>query len=248
MKNLLMTLTASLFLFSCGTESSTDEKCEEGCKKENCTHSDNSKKECSADCTKECCADKKEKEFSLGDVNPALESKLKDISGSEMFIEQIGKKTGALFIFSCNTCPFVVGNGEKSEGWENRYNGIQELADKLEIGFALINSNEAKREKEDSFDEMVRHAEEMNYKGINYLLDENHKVADMFNAMSTPHVFLFNDQNELVYTGAIDDNVDKKNEVKENWLKDAMNAMAEGTEIMTPKTKNMGCSIKRVKH
>ena len=165
-----------------------------------------------------------------------------------MFIEQIGKKTGALFIFSCNTCPFVVGNGEKSEGWENRYNGIQELADKLEIGFALINSNEAKREKEDSFDEMVRHAEEMNYKGINYLLDENHKVADMFNAMTTPHVFLFNDQNELVYTGAIDDNVDKKNEVKENWLKDAMNAMAEGTEIMTPKTKNIGCSIKRVKH
>lgn len=246
MKQTLLTIATLLIMFSCGTET-TAEKCEKGCNKEHCEHTLESHQECAADCQKECCSESKEKPFGIGDTNPALEVKLKDISGREMHIEEIGKKTGALLIFSCNTCPFVVGNGDKSEGWENRYNDIQQLADKLDIGFALINSNEAKRENEDSFEEMVKHAKEMNYKEITYLLDEKHKVADLLNALTTPHVFLFDNQNKLVYTGAIDDNVDKKSEVKEHWLSNAMNALAEGTEITTEKTKNTGCSIKRVK-
>ena len=181
-------------------------------------------------------------------MNPSMDSKLKDISGVELTIASLAKKNGTLLIFSCNTCPFVVGraNGE-SEGWENRYNDIQALADANEIGFALINSNAAKREGVDSFEEMVKHAAENNYANIKYLVDANSEVADAFKAKTTPHVYLFNSENKLVYTGAIDDNVNKKAEVKEHWLKDAMESHAKGDSIALPVTKNMGCSIKRVK-
>lgn len=263
MKNLLLIFTAALFLFACGTEASTeatnekecagkcdhnhgDKKCDEKCK-EKCEHHKGDKKECGKDCKKECCAKKGDEMMSIGSINPSLETKLKDISGTEMFIEELGKKNGTLIIFSCNTCPFVVGNGEKSEGWQNRYNDIKALADKSEIGFALINSNEAKRDNEDSFDKMVNHAKENGYNGINYMMDSDHVVADAFNARKTPHVYLFNANNELVYTGAIDDNVDRKEEVKEHWLSDAMTSLAAGTEIAKAETKAMGCSIKRVK-
>ena len=238
MKKLILVLSATLFLFSCGNEAKSD-KCAEDCKKEACSHGDKKgHKE----------GDKKEsKLMEIGSENPALEAKLKDISGEEFHIEALGKTHGTLIIFSCNTCPFVVGNGEKSEGWENRYNEIAKMAGENEIGFALINSNEAKRDGVDSFDEMVAHAKEANYTNIKYMVDANHEVADAFNAKTTPHVYLFNVNNELVYTGAIDDNVDRKEEVKEHWLKDAMTALAAKKEITTPVTKHMGCSIKRVK-
>jgi len=245
MKHLIITISAALFLATCGTEPKSQEGCEEGCKKENCEH-EKGEKSCAAECKKDCCSNEETK-LKIGDTNPALENKLMDVSGEEIYIEELGKKNGTLLIFSCNTCPFVVGNGEKSQGWENRYNDIQAMATKLEIGFALINSNEAKRSGEDSFDNMILHAKERGYNGIKYLVDSKHAVADAYSAITTPHVYLFNANNELVYTGAIDDNVDSKEEVKEHWLADAMKELAEGKEITKPITKNMGCSIKRVK-
>ncbi len=268
MKHLFLTITAALFLFACGNNADSKTECAEECKKENCEHgSEKCKKECKEkcehkgdkkSCTKkgdckpgckmECCSkDKKDEMMSIGTMNPSLEASMKDISGTEMKMADLAKANGTLIIFSCNTCPFVVGNGDKSEGWENRYNDIAKMAKENEIGFALINSNEAKRDGVDSFDEMIAHAKTANYTDINYLVDANHTVADAFNARTTPHVFLFNANHELVYTGAIDDNVDKKEEVKENWLSDAMTALVAGTEIAKPVTKHMGCSIKRVK-
>ena len=49
--------------------------------------------------------------------------KLKDISGNEYSLENLKKENGLLVVFSCNSCPFVVGN-QKTEGWEGRYNEI----------------------------------------------------------------------------------------------------------------------------
>ena len=262
MKKILLIAAASLFMFACGNENATtckedckkeccknegDKKCKKDCKKACCTKGDE-KKGCEKDCKKECCANKVATNMEIGTMNPSLDTKLKDISGEEFHLENLGKKNGTLLIFSCNTCPFVVGraNGE-TEGWQNRYNDIQALADANEIGFALINSNEAKRNGDDSFDEMVKHAADNEYANIKYLVDTKSEVANEFNAKTTPHVYLFNSDHKLVYTGAIDDNVDKKSEVKEHWLNDAMNNLAKGTTIEPAVTKNLGCSIKRVK-
>ncbi|MEZ7929946.1 MAG: thioredoxin family protein [Flavobacteriales bacterium] len=245
MKKLILIVSAALLMFSCGTEA-TGEKCEKDCKKEACSHGNKDSQDCEKDCKKKCCAQEQGK-MTIGSENPSLETKLKDISGTEMYIEELGKKNGSLIIFSCNTCPFVVGRGEDTEGWENRYNDINKMAGELEIGFALVNSNEGKRADEDSFEAMVEHATDNKYDNIKYLMDENHVVADAFNAKTTPHVYLFNSENKLVYTGAIDDNVDSKADVKENWLADAMTSLSKGEAIATPTSKNKGCSIKRVK-
>ena len=245
MKKLILILSASLFFITCGNEKKA-ENCEKDCKKEACYHENKDSQDCDKDCKKKCCAQEQGK-MTIGSENPSLETKLKDISGIEMYIEELGKKNGSLIIFSCNTCPFVVGRGEDTEGWENRYNDINKMAEELEIGFALVNSNQGKRADEDSFEAMVEHATDNKYDNIKYLMDENHVVADAFNAKTTPHVYLFNSENKLVYTGAIDDNVDSKADVKENWLADAMTSLSKGEAIATPTSKNKGCSIKRVK-
>ena len=98
----------------------------------------------------------------------------------------------------------------------------------------------------DSFMKMKSHAMEMEYLAP-YVLDEESKLANNFSARTTPHVFLFNADLELIYVGSIDDNVDSAEGVEEHFLKDAITRSAEGKRIKTTSTKAVGCSIKRAK-
>ena len=183
------------------------------------------------------------KSIEIGTKAPMSSQKLKDISGNEYSLENLKKENGLLVVFSCNSCPFVVGN-QKTEGWEGRYNEIYKIALSNNIGMTLINSNEAKRDGADSFDKMKERSNKMNYKA-SYLLDKNNVMADAFGASTTPHIFLFNNDLKLVYKGAIDDNVDSKNLVKSKWLSDAITNLGLGKEINPSVTRNSGCSIKR---
>ncbi len=181
----------------------------------------------------------------IGEKAPLSELKMKDISGDEISLNDKMDKKGLVVIFSCNTCPFVVGK-EGSEGWESRYNEVSQRAQENGIGVILINSNEAKRDKGDSFEDMVQRAKDNRYL-MAYSLDKDHVMADAFGARTTPHVFLFNKKFELVYKGAIDDNNDSASDVKETWLLNAMTNLSEGKKINPNSTRNIGCSIKRVK-
>ena len=172
-------------------------------------------------------------------------SPLLGVDGMNHTLLDMKGDNGLLVIFSCNTCPFVVGNGTKTEGWEGRYNGLAELAESLNIGMVLVNSNEAKREGDDSFTEMKNHARDAEY-AMPYVVDEGSKLANACGARTTPHVYLFDSNLQLAYRGSIDDNVNRANEVSEQYLEMAMTRMAEGKKIKTAETKAVGCSIKRV--
>ena len=111
----------------------------------------------------------------------------------------------------------------------------------------MINSNEAKREGDDSMEAMREHANEKGYPDIPYLLDRNSELANAFGAKTTPHVFLFDSNMNLVYEGAIDDNHKSKSEVKTAYLNNALLNLRAGKEIDPNDTKAIGCSIKRVK-
>ena len=183
------------------------------------------------------------KSIEIGTNAPMSEIEMKDVSNENVSLSTLKKENGLLVIFSCNSCPFVVGN-EKTEGWEGRYNELFDLSQENKIGMVLVNSNEAKRETADSFIRMKERSKKMNYKA-NYILDKNNKLADAFGASTTPHVFLFNKDLKLVYKGAIDDAVSSKKEVKEKWLYDALSNLGQGKKINPSTTRNSGCSIKR---
>jgi len=182
----------------------------------------------------------------IGKTAPEQDLKMDDVSGEEVSLKSVARENGLLVIFSCNTCPFVIGNGTKSEGWEGRYPGLFDLAEKSDIGMVLVNSNEAKRDNGDSMSDMKKRYNEEGLKGY-YALDENHKLADAFGALTTPHVFLFDKEMKLIYKGAIDDAVDSSEEVKEAYLNNAITAYLAGDKIDPNSTKQLGCSIKRVK-
>ena len=184
-------------------------------------------------------------EQAIGEKAPMITAPMMGIDGNANTLLDLKGDKGLLVIFSCNTCPFVVGNGSKTEGWEGRYNGLAELAESLDMGMVLVNSNEAKREGDDSLAAMKERAKEAGYT-MPYVVDEGSKLANACGARTTPHVYLYNSKLELAYRGSIDDNVNRSEEVKERYLHMAMQRMAEGKKIKTTETKAIGCSIKRI--
>ena len=69
-------------------------------------------------------------------------------------------------------------------------------------------------------------------------------MARIFGATRTPHIYLFDDKDNLVYRGAIDDNPKDADDVDESYLKNAMDAMLSGKSIKVASTKAIGCGIK----
>ena len=45
---------------------------------------------------------------------------MKAATGQDFSLEDLVLENGMLVIFSCNTCPFVIGNNDM-EGWQGRY-------------------------------------------------------------------------------------------------------------------------------
>lgn len=185
------------------------------------------------------------KTISIGAPMPHPELKMEATDGNAYSLLDIKGENGTLVVFSCNTCPFVVGNAD-SEGWDGRYNRVLAACQKNSVGMVLVNSNEAKRDNGDSMEDMKAYSQARDIKAT-YVLDKDHVVADAFGARTTPHIFLFGKDNKLAYKGAIDDNVASATEVKEHWLEDALAALSEGQNIDPNETRNTGCSIKRVK-
>jgi peroxiredoxin len=168
-------------------------------------------------------------ELEIGSAIPKSDVKMMDVSGKEVSLADAKGENGLLVIFSCNTCPYVKLS-------ETRIKEAAALAKQNKIGVIVINSNEAQREAEDSFDAMKKYAAAQAY-NFSYVVDKNSQVADAFGATRTPHCFLF-DKKALVYRGAIDDNIKEAADAKEHFLKDAITAVGTG--------KVVGCSIKRV--
>jgi len=176
--------------------------------------------------------------LNIGDKLPKSDVVMQSATNGEKYaLEKLKGENGLLVIFACNTCPFVL-------AWEDRFPEVNTIAKSNKVGFAIINSNYLKRNGDDSFAEMQKHAGNSKYQWP-YLIDDESVVANAFGAQTTPHVFLFDKNLKLVYKGAIDDNYKDKSAVKEFWLKDALTSLGEGKEIALKETRNLGCSIKR---
>lgn len=177
--------------------------------------------------------------INIGEQMPMQKIEIFDTNEKSRTLNNSLKNNGLLVVFTSNSCPFVV-------MWEDRYKLLEEKCRDSEIGMVYINSNQAKRNGDDSVEKMKNHSKEMGYT-FPYLIDKNSEIANAFGAKTTPHIFLFNKGKKLVYKGAIDDNYKSANEVTENYLLDALENAANQLAISIKETKAVGCSIKRVR-
>lgn len=177
--------------------------------------------------------------LTIGSSMPKADVKMLDMNGKMISIKDVAGTNGTLVMFSCNTCPYVIKNQERTLA-------INDYAKKMKLGVIVLNSNEAYRGGEDSPEAMKAYAKEQKY-NWSYVVDKNHEVADAFGANRTPEVFLFDKSLNLVYHGAIDDNPSDATAVGRQHLKEAINELVTGKTISVKETKSVGCSIKRNK-
>ncbi len=181
--------------------------------------------------------------LTIGEEAPLRDYQMKNTDGEYLCLNKLNKENGYLVIFSCNTCPYVIG-GQSFEGWEKEFPSISKAAEEANIGLAFVNSNAAKRREGDGIKDMIQRYSEKNYQNP-YLLDSANLLADAMGAKTTPHVFLFDNDHRLVYEGLIDNTWDPREDEKETFLLHAIQALQHGREIKVQKTASKGCSIKR---
>ncbi len=147
-------------------------------------------------------------------------------------------KYALAIVFTCNSCNI-------SKAYGQRLIDIFHEFEEDNLGILGINSNDATKSPEDSYDEMVKissklHLPELNFR---YLHDPTQDVAKHFGAKVNPEVFLFNSKRELVYKGAIDDCWDNEAMVTQVWLEDAIDYALDGVEVDYPEIEAVGCPV-----
>ena len=172
----------------------------------------------------------------LGTVAPSF--KLEDtVSGKNLSLQEIKGEKGTVIMFICNHCPFV----------KHVNGGIVEMAKEYEskgIGFIAISSNDVDHYPEDAPDLMKKTAEIEDYT-FPYLYDASQEVATAYDAACTPDFYLFNAQLSLVYRGQLDDSRPGNGiPVTGKDLKEAIDALLEGSEISSVQKPSIGCNIK----
>jgi len=161
---------------------------------------------------------------------------LKNIDGNRVSTYDFADKYSLLLIVSCNHCPYA----------RAYWNRLKKLAIRYEednLGIAAICGNDASRYPDDSFEGMQQLHKQLDLP-FPYLHDEDQSVIKQLGATRTPEVFLFNQQRELVYRGAIDDNWENENAVMQVYLEDAIEYCLDGLDVDYPETEPVGCSIK----
>lgn len=144
-------------------------------------------------------------------------------------------ENATVVIFTCNHCPYAL-------AWEERLLQVGRDYAHHGVRFLAINPNDAERKPADSFENMKARLAE-NPWPFPYLRDESQEVARAYGALTTPDVYVFNADGELVYRGAPD--ADYEDDAQNaRWLRDALDSVIDGKTPQTSETESVGCSVK----
>ena len=174
------------------------------------------------------------KTLKIGSLIPDFN--LPAVDGKNYSLNSFKDQKALIIIFSCNHCPYV-------QAYEDRIIEIQKDYDKHGAVIAAINSNDAAKYPEDSFEEMKKRSALKKFNFV-YLRDEDQSAAKSFDAAHTPEIFVFNEDRKLAYHGKIDDNWQDEAKVKTKYLRNALDELLAHKEISVPETFSIGCTIK----
>jgi peroxiredoxin len=175
--------------------------------------------------------------YKPGDV--ATDFSLKSVDGKMVSMSDYKDAKGYVVVFTCNSCPFAV-------KYEDRLNAFAKKYTSKGYILIAINPNDASVKPEDSFEKMKERAKEKQF-AFPYVYDEKQTIYPQYGATKTPHIFLLDKNRVVKYIGAIDDNADDADMVKEKYLENAIEALEKGQDPSPTTTKAIGCSIKAKK-
>ncbi|NEO99423.1 MAG: thioredoxin family protein [Symploca sp. SIO2E9] len=159
------------------------------------------------------------------------------VSGKTIALDNFASKRGLLVMFICRHCPFV-----KHVQQELAQIG-KDYADK-DLGIVAISANDAANYPNDAPDSLQEMAQQL---GFTFPLcyDQTQEITKAYTAACTPDFFLFDEKQQLVYRGQLDDSR-PSNElpVTGKDLRAALDAVLSGEAINPEQKPSIGCNIK----
>lgn len=168
---------------------------------------------------------------------PAIDFDLPGVDGRRHTLASARGSNGLLVMFICNHCPYVKAVLDRI------IRDARELA-ALGVGSIAVMSNDPGEYPEDSWDNMLRLARELDFP-FPYVLDESQAVARAYGAVCTPDFFGYNAKLELQYRGRLDESrKEAASPTVRRELFEAMRAVAETGLGPRQQIPSIGCSIK----
>ncbi len=174
-------------------------------------------------------------DLELGKKMPNFD--LKGVDNKQWTMNKCMGANGLVVIFICNHCPYVKSIQEQlvkdAKAMQN-----------FGVNMVAIMSNDVNDYPEDSFENMQKVAQEMDYP-FPYLLDDTQKVAKAYGAVCTPDIFGLDNKGQLHYRGRLDSAGRERSEKElPRDLVNAMQELVQSGKISSQQIPSMGCSIK----
>ena len=174
--------------------------------------------------------------LSLGDQAPAFELPATDGKDYSVPDAPDMRVRATVVYWTCNHCPYAL-------AWHDRLLAVARDYGEQGVTFLAVNSNDAKKKPEDSFDAMKERVKTEGDWPHPYLYDASQKVAKDYGAKKTPDVYVFDEDLKLAYHGAPDaDYEDPSQEAA--WLRAAIDDLLGGRAVEMAESEPVGCTIK----
>lgn len=171
-------------------------------------------------------------DFTLPGLNPRMkEVKLSDLKGKIVVLEWLN-----------HGCPFVKKHYESGNmpALQKKY------VEKNVVWLSVVSSASGKQghvDEKGALEEKSKHKSA----ATDILLDPNGTVGKLYEAKTTPHMYIIDKEGILVYQGAIDDKPDTdKNSITsaKNYVANALDEIMVGKKVTQATTKAYGCGVK----
>lgn len=172
---------------------------------------------------------------------PAPSFTATDIYGNEFSIEDQKGKIVVLE-WTNHLCPFV----KKHYGSGNMQALQKEATDNGVIWVSIVSSAPEKQGHMNA-EEAQELVKEIGSNATTRILDETGEIGKLYDAKTTPHMFIISTDGNLAYNGAIDDNPNPNPasiEKSKNLVRAALEELSTGKSVTISRTAPYGCSVK----
>jgi hypothetical protein len=170
-------------------------------------------------------------DFTLTDINGQQRS-LSEFKGKTVVLEWVNQE-----------CPFVVKHYDKSGNMPK----TQQAAAKDGVVWLQINSGHAGAQGDFDAAKVADWQKRNAVAATAYFRDQDGKVGKLYDARTTPHMYVIDPAGTLVYAGGIDDIRSSKAEdiaKANNYVLAALSDLKSGQPVRTKNSQAYGCSVK----
>lgn len=160
---------------------------------------------------------------------PAPDFSLPDLDGNLHSLQEWRGKVVVLNLWSCE-CPHVARTDQLLLGY------LEKWGERVVLLPLAANANEP-------LDQLKSIASQRGFSLV--LHDSEHRVADLYGAVTTPHLFVIDQAGILRYQGAFDDVTFRQRTSTREYLREAVEAVLNGQIPNPDQTPAYGCTIVR---